>query len=89
MVQMHCTQAGEAGRLGDGPDVRDFTESRMSGLAGWMSGLEELTLLLSVWRVPDFRGRGGMSGTWRGAGCPGLTSDVRGLEHLAAGRLLL
>ena len=54
--QMHCTQAGEAGRPGDRPDVRGFTEIRMSGLAGPMSGLEELTLLLSVWRVPDFQG---------------------------------
>ena len=89
MAQMHCTQVGEAGRPGDGLDVRGFTESRMSGLAGRMSGLEELTLLISVWRVPDFRGRGRMSGTWRSAGCPQLMLDVRGLWHLAAGRLLL
>ena len=66
---LYCAQTDGAGCPGDGPDVRGFTESRMSGLAGWMSGLEELTLLLSVWRVADFQGRGRMSGV--DVGCLG------------------
>ena len=83
MAQMHCTQAGEAGRPGDRPDVRGFTEIRMSGLAGRMSGLTELVMVLVTvlygMACPDFWGRGRISGCWRGAGCPGLRPDVRGL----------
>ena len=66
MAQMHCTQAGDARRPGDKPDVRGFTESRMSGLARpdvWAGGANFVALYLE------------------GAGFPGARPDVRDLAR--------
>ena len=53
----------EAGRPGDGPDVRGFTESRMSGLSGLVAS----------------GGCAAVVDDAPGAGCTGPWPDVRGL----------
>ena len=53
------------------PDVR---------AGGRMSGLKWPNFGCVLSSMPDFQGKGRMSGLWRGAGCPGLALDVQPLK---------